>query len=1070
MFKLMTGNLARAYYSAYCQNGQIEDLNKALRLMRQLLVDLHSGRFDYINIIAQMLRMRFEALHEVEDLEQSVLYYHEAISLLPTLDDQRRTACAHMVHTGLAATYTSRFDAFARLEDLEDSIAQYLLAVNLGPQSDGNYAHSVSGLAKTLITRFERLRQISDLTSAVSCIRISLQVLEATDPLRKSLLFTLANSLLQCFDHTEDLDDLEEAIILYRAVIAARPEGHPGRPSAIGNLAMALHSRYKRLNEMVDLSSAISLHEEALALLPETRQGRSSELNNLASALSSRFEKLGNPRDLEKSIEYCRDALLSDDLDDSGRAMSLINLGGLLSDSFTHNGRFSDLDDGIARLAKQQDLEGAIDFSRQNLDLHQSEHSERAFALAAYAGILLRRFQSFGLVEDLTEVISCHRQALELCPEKHSRRSESSVEDLESALFYHTLTLSLRPDGHPDRAASLRAVAESYSALFKEYGRMQDLDAAIGWDREALGLRPQGHARRFQYLNDLAVDLVARFDKLGNFADLEEAIELIIEAMNSMPETLPAHSRLGRHLAIAHLKQHAVKPSADLLTKAFALFEAAFNHTTVAPGDAVQTLLDWSSAARKHGVRIPLQAYSRALTLLDQTVAVNATIDFQQKALAAPGAPRTIALDAAALAIENGAVETAVELLEQGRAMLWTRMRGYRSALDQLHDADPDLAAQFDEVSKQLDLLATSLQTGVHGNKENARDFDRKMKAQRVLQEKWDELVCAIRQLGGEFANFLQPLPFEALRAAAEGGPVILVNVSECRCDAVILQDVGPPVLVPLPNMSLDGLQQLHAQFLKARERPSPKPLIQILRTLWNSVVEPIVERLLELEVPKNTRIWWCPTSFLCGFPLHAAGMYTQREPNANLPNLFISSYTPTLSALIHARSNARRFRPNVQVLVIGQSNEELPAVAQEIEQVKKLGHFVNMLTGAGATRARHSYIHFACHAQQNREPFKSSLLDLIQAHLPNADLAFLSACSTATGDAHTPDEFAGFRSVDTDGPFVTREFYDHMFREGEGIAQFSDAAVALHGATRALRKKEPLSVNRWINFIHVGA
>lgn len=61
-------------------------------------------------------------------------------------------------------------------------------------------------------------------------------------------------------------------------------------------------------------------------------------------------------------------------------------------------------------------------------------------------------------------------------------------------------------------------------------------------------------------------------------------------------------------------------------------------------------------------------------------------------------------------------------------------------------------------------------------------------------------------------------------------------------------------------------------------------------------------------------------------------------------------------------------------------------------------------------------------------------LLDIVNARLPNAEFAFLSACESATGDPNTPDEvlhlaaalqFAGFCSVagtlwamdDRDGP-----------------------------------------------------
>ena len=77
------------------------------------------------------------------------------------------------------------------------------------------------------------------------------------------------------------------------------------------------------------------------------------------------------------------------------------------------------------------------------------------------------------------------------------------------------------------------------------------------------------------------------------------------------------------------------------------------------------------------------------------------------------------------------------------------------------------------------------------------------------------------------------------------------------------------------------------------------------------------------------------------------------------------------------------------------------------------------------------SFAHFACHGQQNtKKPLESALLfhdgqlkvsQIMQQPMPNASLAFLSACETAMGDENLPDEvihlgatllFAGFRGV----------------------------------------------------------
>jgi CHAT domain-containing protein len=74
--------------------------------------------------------------------------------------------------------------------------------------------------------------------------------------------------------------------------------------------------------------------------------------------------------------------------------------------------------------------------------------------------------------------------------------------------------------------------------------------------------------------------------------------------------------------------------------------------------------------------------------------------------------------------------------------------------------------------------------------------------------------------------------------------------------------------------------------------------------------------------------------------------------------------------------------------------------------------------------------LHLACHGVQDADPLSSALMmqdgrlsieDLLQMSLPQAVLAYLSACQTAKGDRNAPDQavhlaasmlFCGFRSV----------------------------------------------------------
>ena len=227
-------------------------------------------------------------------------------------------------------------------------------------------------------------------------------------------------------------------------------------------------------------------------------------------------------------------------------------------------------------------------------------------------------------------------------------------------------------------------------------------------------------------------------------------------------------------------------------------------------------------------------------------------------------------------------------------------------------------------------------------------------------------------------------------------------------------------------------------------DAPNPSTLIlPILHDLWNDIVSPVCNCLSRLGVlPQESRIWWCPTLELCALPLHAAGLYVPRRRNFNLPDIYTSSYTPTLSALISARSNSVIGQSIVpKLLVIGQPDtESLTNVQDEINDIQQFGDFVDVMVGANTSHEavlhglqQHLWAHFACHGCLGDifQPFHASfqlhdenhltLLDLIQARLPNAEFALLASCHSAVGDPNTPDEtillaaalqFCGFRSV----------------------------------------------------------
>jgi CHAT domain-containing protein len=255
-------------------------------------------------------------------------------------------------------------------------------------------------------------------------------------------------------------------------------------------------------------------------------------------------------------------------------------------------------------------------------------------------------------------------------------------------------------------------------------------------------------------------------------------------------------------------------------------------------------------------------------------------------------------------------------------------------------------------------------------------------------------------------------------------------------------------------------------------------------------------------------RITWCATGTLALLPLHAAGLYSDSDKHfrERIYHYAISSYTPTLTALLRATENeSDQFQG---LLAISQpatpGQIPLPFTVTEVEKLKQLtqGHQFSWMNDDQATVAnvlenieKYSWIHLACHGMQLQNEATKSAFALYDGHLTlerisrlslrSARLAFLSACHTATGVNDLPNEavhlgagmlIAGYQSViatmwsisDRLAPQVAEDIYRELLKDKE--TQDGKVAYALHQAVAQLRRtmgeNEFMS---WVPFIHLG-
>ena len=495
------------------------------------------------------------------------------------------------------------------------------------------------------------------------------------------------------------------------------------------------------------------------------------------------------------------------------------------------------------------------------------------------------------------------------------------------------------------------------------------------------------------------------------------------------------------------------------------------------------------------------------------------TLDSQHSRLAATRYSwHMIPLDYASYHIHTGHLEQAIETLELGRGLLWSEMRGLRTSIDQIRLADSNLADKFSAINRELETLALtfSLNNGVDRNNdlEGMDPYGHSvMRKQKLLNDR-EKLITQIQALPG-LDTFLKPPSFDTLRSAASHGPVIIISHCEWRSDILILLHNSPPSLIPTSDDFYIRAKKLQDQLVGERRKGLESgtyedALRAVLKELYELVGRPVIKRLNELNIPEQSRVWWCPTSVFCSLPLHAMGpIPSDVGPPRYFLDLYIASYTPSLWALIESRmTNSQTFEKPSMLLVL-QPDAFMVRALDEMKAVQGACSRTKTLIGATATPGvvleslrDHRFVHIVCHGLlEPGKPFDSSfklyqgkrlsLIDIVRSQLPNAEFAFLAACHTAELTDESPaDEalhlaaamqYCGFRSVvgtmwamaDTDGRDLASNFYKSVFSGGKrGVYHHERTAEALRDAVVRLRRRKGrgMTLERWVNYVHYGA
>ncbi|MFC7303950.1 CHAT domain-containing protein [Streptomyces monticola] len=969
-------------------------------------------------------------------------------------------------------------------------------------------------------------------------------------PKRASYLTFLGLALQEREERTGELGRLDEVEEASHTATWALPHDYPQRAWHLHALAVALTRRHERTGEFKDIDRAVRAGRTAVDSAAPDDDDRATYLCDLRLALLERYHHSESPLDLDEAIEVARAAVSATAPDDPRHALYLLHLSSALSgQQFPRTWDLADLDE-------------AIEVGRAAVESATGDDPGRAFYLASLSSDLGKRFERTGGLADLTEAVDTGRAAVESARADDPHRTlylaglssvleqrfdrSGKLADLDEAEEAGRAAIADTPYDDPGLTTYLDALGIIMRRRFLHTGHLEDLAKAEEANRAAVRATPEDDPAHAVCLTNLGRTLLSRYQHTQELGDLDKAVETSRAATRAATAGDPRHSVYLSNLGAALWTRLFRTQQRDDLDEALTVLRQA-SEDPMAPAwlrvraarvaSYLAAPLDFGHAADliDRAVRLLPEIAPRRLLRTDQEHALGNTSGIAAEAI-------SLALaDTSGTAGERAA--RALRLAEVGRAVLLSQALDTRTDLAELHDRHPELARRFTSLRERLDQDPTAV-TATAGYDPGAAWRER-----HLLAAELEDVRAAIRSREG-FADFGRAPTTDELIAEAAHGPVVTFNVNGLRSDALLLTRHGI-TSCPLPDLTFDAVTERISAFYEAlaaatapdRDRIAAQgQLSRILEWLWDAAAEPVLSALAEQgvapapETPTGRsgrlpRVWWAPGGLLGQLPLHAAGYHTEPAGGGlrrTALDRVVSSYTPTVRALRHAR--ARRPRPlaHSRSLIVAMpatpGHAPLHHVSEEVRRIRALLHGPVQLTGparahaAGDARTppaigtpttarvlaqlpQSGIAHFACHGtSDSADPSRSGLLlhdhatapltvsALAQVDLDRAHLAYLSACSTANpGDGRLRDEaihltsafqLAGFPHVvgtlwpidDRLAAEIAESFYTHLAPGPPGTLAPDRSAAALHATIRQVRDRYPATPSLWAAYLHAGA
>ena len=1077
---------------------------------------------------ANTLLKRFERTGRTAkgDIDNVIALKEEALRFTPETDPDMRVRLE-----GLGEAFQWRYESFqsttdliSAKTDLNEAIRLKTAALNLTPEGQKNRPFYLNSLGTAIHRRFQLYGLLEDLNQEICLLRQAM----SEGPKNPGVCQTnLGSALRSRYEMTGNSEDLDQAIEFCSDAVKSVPAGHPNLAAYMGNLNVALGTRTNRTDSLEDIDVVIDSYKQILEITTGNERDQAFYNINLGGVLNRRFDLTGSVVDASNAVEVCERAVI---YDGPNRVAGLNNLSIALKHRFELTGSMDDLHRAVQSGAE------AVKKSTSVRDKARYQQS--------LSTLLIMLYDATSKLDSINEAIGLLQDTLNTIPESDSERAIAlhtlnnalrrrynttrSTEDFDEAI--RVIDKAIVRKQAPSRQANLLESKACTLIAFVTNTRDKSLrlsviDQALETMMESVNCCSESSVDRAYKLGNLATVLIIHSILVASsrLADLEKAIQVSREANSISHESIKYRPLflLATALRQRHLETHS---SADL-EEAMSLFATCGGLSSAPPLERIKAYIFAAGKGTRYYlseecVEKSLPMFKAAVELLPLLSPRNMQRQDQERLLSQFS---HLASNAAGITIRTGgsAVE-ALKLLELGRGVLLSNTLEVRSDITELEEVHPELVRKFKSIRDTFD--SSSLMDDL--------SFAEVETNQHRLSQEFQRVLLSIRELDG-FKDFLRsPSGATAYNLSApRKGAIVVLNPSQVGSHAIIITQQSSTVL-PLPELKFHQVQENVTKLFqllgkKYTERKSTKrPMHNLFEWLWRTAIEPIMNELGFVSTPNDDsewpRVWWVPVGVLSVFPIHAAGNHTAGSKD-NVLSRVISSYTPSIKALDHARKQATKSsHPEIQKAVLISMPEtperpDLRYVVDEVATVLNVWKQKNGLEISSLPTPRKvtvlgqikncNIVHFACHGEVDADsPSASRLLlsdwqenslsvmDVIRCRIENAQMAYLSACHAANTrnlalldeNIHMASAFllAGFPSVvgtlwhigAKDSVTIAESVYIKCMTSN-GTVDNRKTAAALHMAVRELRERTRYELGakeiddpvEWAAYIHVG-